>query len=261
MSGDRTANERGRRYRKGIKVEDETRGNAAINPVRYKKDIPVQVWMESRYLATLSEWLDKSERTRRLSEVVQKGIEILVDHLVMSDQIKMVDDSVAARDMLVYKYGIKIRDTYGARGRNNRIHNAVLTERRRELGERIDYNVASGADYKKKVLEEEWGMPFEEALRKGEELRKRRMEEEEREKVVIPSDPNLETVIHRPTKHDGVVIETSDSNNNNVDEVVQSDTADDVEGGVSSAPAKEHVIDVEESQRRAKAVDKALEEM
>jgi len=125
---------RQRRYRQRVRVENETRGNAMIMPVSYKKDVPVQVWMESRYLATLSVWLDANERTKYLSEVVQEGIRVLVDHLVRSGEVDMVDDSVAARDMLRWKYRIKLEDTkYGSRGKNNTLHNAVLTEQRREI--------------------------------------------------------------------------------------------------------------------------------
>ena len=38
--------------------EDSTRGSSLINPLNYKGDVLVQVWVDSRVLATLCRWLD-----------------------------------------------------------------------------------------------------------------------------------------------------------------------------------------------------------
>lgn len=140
--GDRTSSERNRRYRNNVKLSNSTDGQSAIDPRTYKKDIPTQAWMDSRYLATLSEWLDQGkdiyDRTRTLSEVMQEGIRVLVDHLVRCNEVDMIDDPSIAQKMLVMKYKIKIRKGYGARGKQNFIHNQVLTERRREVAGSIE---------------------------------------------------------------------------------------------------------------------------
>lgn len=157
MGVDRTSSERGRRYRNRVKLEDSTRGNSAISPEKYKKDIPVQAWMESRYLATLSEWLDKDQdvysRTRTLSEVLQEGVRLLVEHLVRRGEVDMVDDPLAAQNMLVMKYRISIRKGYGARGKNNSIHNQVLTERRREIAGSVE-NIEPLRDIRERPVNE-----------------------------------------------------------------------------------------------------------
>ena len=137
--------ERQRRYRERLKgnmdyAEDETRGVSQIRPIRYKKDVPVQAWMESRYLATLSEWLDKFGRSKYLSEVVQEGIRVVVDNLVEAGEVEMVEDVFEAREMLEWKYKVKLRDIErGTRGKSNLHHNAVLGERRKELGRKMSY--------------------------------------------------------------------------------------------------------------------------
>ena len=215
MGVDKTITERQRRYRQKAKLENETRGNAAVNPVTYKKDIPTQAWVESRYLATLSEWLDRRKRTRRLSEVVQEGIRVLVDHLVNNGDVRMVDDSVAAQDMLIDKYGIVIRRGYGARGKNNSLHNAVLTERRREVAGSIESNepprdmrgevvFEEPKSYKEMFLEgfiKEHGMTPEEAAQKAAE-EKRLKEEKEKKAKKDNSKPVKETIWIPPHERD-----------------------------------------------------------
>jgi len=133
---DRTAGERQRRYREKRKMEDETRGSTSdLNPKSFKKDMTVQAWMDSRYIATLSRYLDEEYRTKYLSEVLQEGIRILVDSLVKAGKVKMIEGSDEARDELEWKYRIDLRK-YFRRGAKNAVHNDVLTERVRE--NRID---------------------------------------------------------------------------------------------------------------------------
>ena len=73
--------ERGRR---GEYREDCTDGKfSVLNPIRFKGDALVQVWVDSRELATISEWLDKGNyHMRFLSEVVKEGLSILYENIV-----------------------------------------------------------------------------------------------------------------------------------------------------------------------------------
>ena len=69
--------------------EDSTKGAALMKPKTYKGDVIVQVWMNSRVLATLSAWLDsEGNYTRFMSEVVRESLTILCDHLVANNKGK-----------------------------------------------------------------------------------------------------------------------------------------------------------------------------
>lgn len=120
--------ERGRR---GEYREDCTDGRySVLNPVRFKGDALVQVWMDSRELATVSEWLDKdSNRTRFLSEVVKEGIHILCENIVESGEVKMIEETAEARALLEDKYEINLNPN--GRGEKNVFHNQILSERKR----------------------------------------------------------------------------------------------------------------------------------
>ena len=111
---------------------DSTRGRSLMRPETFKNDVTVQVWLESRYLATLSEWLDSSgERPRFLSEVVRAGVEGLVSGLVSNGQVDMIEDTQIAREMLERKF--KVNLNVRNRGKKNAFHNLLLTEERREV--------------------------------------------------------------------------------------------------------------------------------
>jgi len=133
---DKTAGERQRRYRQRVAMENETRGRSILNPKSFKKDMTVQAWMDSRYIATLSRYLDNEYRTKYLSEVLQEGIRILVDHLVKAGQIEMVEGSAEAREELEWKYRIDL-SKYRRKGAKNSAHNDALVERVRD--NRIDH--------------------------------------------------------------------------------------------------------------------------
>lgn len=134
MSNRETDRRRQQRYRDKIKAVDSTCGNSAIDPATYKRDVPVQVWLESRHLASLSEWLDKFARTKYLSDIVADSIRVLVENLIESGEMEMVESPIEAREMLEWKYRVKLPLDRGSRGRNNARHNAVLTAKREELG-------------------------------------------------------------------------------------------------------------------------------
>lgn len=123
---------RQRRYRNNLKgasefARDKTSGNSVLDPISYKKDVPVQAWVDSRDIATLSEWLDMKGRTKYLSEVVQEGLRILVNHLVETRVINKVESTAKARELIEWKYRINLGRS--KRGRRNALHNQVLTDR------------------------------------------------------------------------------------------------------------------------------------
>lgn len=112
---------------------DSTRGKSVIDPVDYKGDALVQVWIDSRVLATLSIWLDgEGDPTRFLSEVVKVPLSALVELLVGQGDVELVDDTAEARAMLRRKYRVNLNPQ--GRGGKNVLHNVVLSDRRRKLG-------------------------------------------------------------------------------------------------------------------------------
>ena len=116
---------------------DATKGSSLINPERYKGDVLVQVWVDSRILATLSAWLDKKGViTRFMSQVIKEPLRVLVEHLVEDGEVEMVDETIIARDILQRKYHINLNPR--GRGGKNILHNIVLSERRKEIGDRLD---------------------------------------------------------------------------------------------------------------------------
>lgn len=118
--------ERGRR---GEYREDCTYGKfSVLNPIRFKGDALVQVWVDSRELATISEWLDKGNyHTRFLSEVVKEGLSILCENIVNNNEIEMIEDTAEARMLLEEKYNINLNPN--GRGEKNVYHNQILSER------------------------------------------------------------------------------------------------------------------------------------
>lgn len=133
---------RRRRGKIGEYKEDCTDGRFSIlNPIRFKGDVVVQVWIDSRELATISEWLDKEgSYTRFLSEVVKDSLHMLCREIVESGEVDMVEDTNEARYMLEKKYRVNLNpkgvgDT--RRGEKNVLHNIVLSERIEDESGRI----------------------------------------------------------------------------------------------------------------------------
>ena len=109
-------------------MEDSTKGSSLIEPKTFKNDVYVQVWLESRYLATLSNWLDdEGVNTRFMSEVIREGIRVLVDNLVEGNLTLFVTDTEDARSLLFRKYRINLNNN--DRGKKNVLHNKVLCDR------------------------------------------------------------------------------------------------------------------------------------
>lgn len=116
--------------------EDSTKGKSVLNPINYKCDSLVQVWIDARVLATLDQWMDSNGvYPKSYSEVARKPLEMLVETLVGDGLAVMVEDTTAARTHLERKYRVTLnrRD----RGAKNILHNQILSERRRELGSRL----------------------------------------------------------------------------------------------------------------------------
>jgi hypothetical protein len=125
------------RYKRGKYVEDSTRGNSKMIPKKYKGDMMIQVWLDSRKLALLSKWIDEvSEvKTRFLSEVVRGTIDAVVDTLTEQGwSLRSFDES---RAMLENKYKIDLNPQ--GRGLKNLRHNRILESMREE-----EYNQADG---------------------------------------------------------------------------------------------------------------------
>jgi hypothetical protein len=89
--------------------------------------------MDSRVLATISNWLDGTDEIpRHLSHVVRRPLELLTAQLVDEGEVEMVDDTSLARFMLERKYNVNLNK--GGRGKKNVVHNQVLSDSRRKLG-------------------------------------------------------------------------------------------------------------------------------
>ena len=126
--------------------EDSTKGMSLVDPKKYKGDVLVQVWMDSRMLATLSNWLDKEGNyTRFLSEVVKDSLGDLCNHLVESGVVSMIDDTVAARRLLEMKYRVNLNPQ--GRGEKNKLHNIMLSDRRKSLTGKIGSRVGRSMDH------------------------------------------------------------------------------------------------------------------
>jgi hypothetical protein len=124
------------RERKVPYAEDSTKGKSMINPVNYKGDVLVQVWVDSRVLATITRWMDdKGNYPRYMSHAVRRPLEVLAGFLVDNDEVEMVDDTAEARKMLERRFNVDLNR--GGRGYKNVLHNMTLSDRRGELGDRI----------------------------------------------------------------------------------------------------------------------------
>jgi len=120
------------RYNEGIRVEDSTKGRSDLNPKNYKGDVFVQVWLDSRRLATLLVGLEQSGfYPRFMSEVVREGLYALVENLVENKVVEMVDDTREARAMLEGRFKISLNS--GGRGLKNVMHNLILSDRRKKV--------------------------------------------------------------------------------------------------------------------------------
>jgi len=111
------------------------------NPRKYKRDVLMQVWLESRHLATLLKWLEKEGYFVRFrSEIIRHAVEQLVGHLTETGVVEMVEFTEDAQKMLHSRFGADSNPS--GRGGANLHHNLVLDSRRRE-GQVGGYNPGS----------------------------------------------------------------------------------------------------------------------
>lgn len=135
--------------------EDSTRGASVLNPVNYKGDVLTQVWIDSRILATLTTWMEKSGTYPRfMSEIVREPLRVFVETLVEGGEIDWVENTVEARGLLNRRFRIDL--SRGGRGGRNTLHNQILSEKRAELSDMIkggskfnDAQMPAGAVMKK----------------------------------------------------------------------------------------------------------------
>jgi len=120
----------------GKVMEDVTRGGGVVDPRKYKNDVLTQAWVDSRVLATLMVWLDSvGAEPRTLSEIIREPLKAMVKQLVSIGEVKMVDDTGIARQMLEKRTRVDL--SRSGRGGKNRLHNSVLDARRGELASQM----------------------------------------------------------------------------------------------------------------------------
>jgi len=154
----------GKKKRKNVPrdgyLEDSTKGSSHMNPVNYKGDVLVQVWMDSRVIATLSNWIEsKGLRPRFMSEVIRDPLMMLVDLITENGEVELVDNTAIARDLLQAKYRINLNR--GGRGKKNALHNSILTGRREQFGARLTSSKTKdiytpATKTKSYITDEEW---------------------------------------------------------------------------------------------------------
>ena len=116
---------------------DSTKGSSLINPLNYKGDVLVQVWIDSRVLATLTRWMDlKGEYALHMSQAVKRPLEVMAEFLVSQGDVEIVDDTAEARSMLMRRFNIDLNR--GGRGSKNVAHNLALSDRRADLGRLLE---------------------------------------------------------------------------------------------------------------------------
>jgi hypothetical protein len=118
------------RYDREERVEDSTKGGARVDPRNYKGDVYAQAWIDARKLAMLSIWLDDAGySTRFLSEVLKFTIDVIVEHLVNTGAVEVIEFTEDARNVLEAKYKASLNP--GGRGKKNLVHNLVLDGRKK----------------------------------------------------------------------------------------------------------------------------------
>jgi hypothetical protein len=125
---------------------DSVRGRCPIiDPVNYKPDTLLQVWIDSRKLVMLDKWLGKNGiSTRFMADIGREVLDIVVDQLLATGEVEKVELSRDAMDYLKIKFR-KLELNPGGRGKRNIQHNLVLDSRReRGLMEESDHSMILG---------------------------------------------------------------------------------------------------------------------
>ena len=121
--------------------KDSTKGKSLlIDPQTFKGDALVQVWVDSRILATLSNWLDAYNHTRFMSEVVKDTLRATVELLVEQGEVEFVNDTLEARKLLEMKYRVNLNPR--GKGMKNVMHNKLLSDKNKFMRSKL--NVRQG---------------------------------------------------------------------------------------------------------------------
>lgn len=106
-----------------------TKGSSILDPQEYKRDCVVQLWIDARILSGLVDWLESHDNyPRTLSEVVRNPLEILVEHLQQTEELKLTDDTAEARTRLQKRFRVNLNPR--GKGKKNALHNEILSHRR-----------------------------------------------------------------------------------------------------------------------------------
>jgi hypothetical protein len=108
-------------------MRDQTRGSGPIDPVTYKKDAIVQLWMDSRHLATLCEWLEGANgiKCEGVSMVIQMAMQLVCENLHAQGYDRVFERTVDARQYLKIRFPKKNFNICD-RGKKNLTHNLTL---------------------------------------------------------------------------------------------------------------------------------------
>ena len=113
------------RWKIGEYKEDSTKGKAMMRPRTYKGDSLVQVWIDRRWLASLSVWLESNGvRTRHMSDVLRESLRELYEHLIKTGEVSEIDTTEAG-NILEDRYRVELNP--GGRGGRNLLHNKLLS--------------------------------------------------------------------------------------------------------------------------------------
>lgn len=176
---------------------DCTRGQSLINPMTYKGDVLVQVWMDSRSLATIMKWMDKNGmQPRFMSQVVRRPFEVLAAHVVENEGCECIDDTATARFMLEDRFQVNLNR--GNKGLKNVVHNKVLSTNGPSLGDRLgDVNYEVGnVQPKEKLSQEEAVAKYRkekalEAMKAMEDHERKEQDEEVARQLAAAKESNL----------------------------------------------------------------------
>jgi hypothetical protein len=167
------------RYKRGKYVEDTTMGKSKVIPKKYKGDMMLQAWVDSRKVAAVSAWLDQDgPNTRHMSDVLKLMLDAVVKSIKYEGfEMKSFDES---RAMLESKYKVDLNPQ--GRGLKNLRHNMVLESLKEE-----EYSpVYNTGNTQKTYWEPGMAMTDEEGYLKAEE--EFRKQEEERHKAFVESE-------------------------------------------------------------------------
>ncbi len=218
-------------------AENSTCGKAMINPITYKRDVLVQVWVQSRYLVALDQWLDHGGvNLRHLSDIINESIEQIIKSLLDNEEISSLMACQNARDFLQFKYRISLD---GNRGQRNALHNLHLDSKIKPRKNEWEDN-GSFNEYRSIGSDEEW--------EKG-----REMAEKDRAKVTMEKEIEGKKVLDRLKQEPDSIINISLDQLKEVDEKIKVNV-DEIEIEIELEPKPVlNKLKMSESEMQAKA--------